>query len=80
MFRWDWGNIHESTALFFLVALSLFWVGYLRSPCFGVEMAAPLTGRTTVQDLISSTVLTLVIIPAVYSLWKGWGLRKGEKR
>ena len=38
------------------------------------RIAAPMVG-----GLISSTVLTLVIIPAVYALWKGWGLRKGEK-
>ncbi|NQU16050.1 MAG: efflux RND transporter permease subunit, partial [Desulfobacteraceae bacterium] len=37
------------------------------------RIAAPMVG-----GLISSTVLTLVIIPAVYALWKGWGLRKGE--
>ncbi|MFH1481303.1 MAG: efflux RND transporter permease subunit, partial [Pseudomonadota bacterium] len=36
------------------------------------RIAAPMVG-----GLISSTVLTLVIIPAVYALWKGWGLRKG---
>ncbi len=34
------------------------------------RIAAPMVG-----GLISSTVLTLVIIPAVYALWKGWGLR-----
>jgi len=38
------------------------------------RIAAPMVG-----GLISSTVLTLVIIPAVYALWKGWGLRKGER-
>ena len=35
------------------------------------RIAAPMVG-----GLISSTVLTLVIIPAVYALWKGRGLRK----
>lgn len=39
------------------------------------RIAAPMVG-----GLISSTVLTLVIIPAVYALWKGWGLRKGDKQ
>ena len=34
------------------------------------RIAAPMVG-----GLISSTVLTLVIIPAVYALWKGWELR-----
>jgi Cu(I)/Ag(I) efflux system membrane protein CusA/SilA len=37
------------------------------------RIAAPMVG-----GLISSTVLTLIIIPAVYSLWKGWKLGKGE--
>jgi Cu(I)/Ag(I) efflux system membrane protein CusA/SilA len=35
------------------------------------RIAAPMVG-----GLISSTVLTLVIIPAVYSLWKNWELRR----
>ena len=35
------------------------------------RIAAPMVG-----GLISSTVLTLIIIPAVYDLWKGWKLRK----
>ena len=35
------------------------------------RIAAPMVG-----GLISSTVLTMVIIPAVYALWKGWELRK----
>ncbi len=34
------------------------------------RIAAPMVG-----GMISSTVLTLVVIPAVYSLWKGRGLR-----
>ncbi|EFK08874.1 Cation efflux system protein CusA [delta proteobacterium NaphS2] len=37
------------------------------------RIAAPMVG-----GLISSTVLTLIIIPAVYDLWKGWKLRKGK--
>jgi len=36
------------------------------------RIAAPMVG-----GLISSTVLTLVIIPAVYDIWKRWELRKG---
>ncbi len=35
------------------------------------RIAAPMVG-----GLISSTVLTLVIIPAVYDIWKQWELRK----
>jgi Cu(I)/Ag(I) efflux system membrane protein CusA/SilA len=38
------------------------------------RIAAPMVG-----GLISSTVLTLVIIPAVYALWKGWKIKKGEE-
>jgi copper/silver efflux system protein len=37
------------------------------------RIAAPMVG-----GLISSTVLTLIIIPAVYDLWKSRKLRKGE--
>ncbi|MBC8247479.1 MAG: efflux RND transporter permease subunit, partial [Deltaproteobacteria bacterium] len=35
------------------------------------RIAGPMVG-----GLISSTVLTLVIIPAVYEIWKRWELRK----
>jgi Cu(I)/Ag(I) efflux system membrane protein CusA/SilA len=35
------------------------------------RIAAPMVG-----GLVSSTVLTLVIIPAVYDIWKRWELRK----
>jgi Cu(I)/Ag(I) efflux system membrane protein CusA/SilA len=35
------------------------------------RIAAPMVG-----GLISSTILTLVIIPAVYDIWKRWELRK----
>jgi Cu(I)/Ag(I) efflux system membrane protein CusA/SilA len=35
------------------------------------RIAAPMVG-----GLISSTVLTLVIIPAVYDIWKRWELRR----
>jgi len=35
------------------------------------RIAGPMVG-----GLISSTVLTLVIIPAVYDIWKRWELRK----
>ena len=34
------------------------------------RIAGPMVG-----GLISSTVLTLVIIPAVYDIWKRWQLR-----
>jgi Cu(I)/Ag(I) efflux system membrane protein CusA/SilA len=33
------------------------------------RIAAPMIG-----GMVSSTVLTLVVIPAVYSLWKEWQL------
>ena len=37
------------------------------------RIAAPVIG-----GMVSSTVLTLVVIPAVYSLWKERGLRRGQ--
>ena len=39
------------------------------------RIAAPMVG-----GMISSTVLTLVVIPAVYSLWKEYQLVRGAKR
>jgi Cu(I)/Ag(I) efflux system membrane protein CusA/SilA len=38
------------------------------------RIAAPMVG-----GLISSTILTLVIIPAVYDIWKRWELKKSHK-
>ena len=35
------------------------------------RIAAPMVG-----GLVSSTILTLVVIPAIYALWKGWELKK----
>ncbi len=35
------------------------------------RIAAPMVG-----GLISSTILTLLVIPAVYALWKGWDLKE----
>ena len=37
------------------------------------RIAAPMVG-----GMVSSTVLTLVVIPAVYSLWKEWQLRRAS--
>ncbi len=37
------------------------------------RIAAPMIG-----GMVSSTVLTLVVIPAVYSLWKGWQLERAS--
>jgi Cu(I)/Ag(I) efflux system membrane protein CusA/SilA len=39
------------------------------------RIAAPMVG-----GMISSTVLTLVVIPAIYALVKGWGLRPSAAR
>jgi Cu(I)/Ag(I) efflux system membrane protein CusA/SilA len=38
------------------------------------RIAAPMVG-----GLISSTVLTLVIIPVVYDIWKRWELRRAAR-
>ncbi len=35
------------------------------------RIAAPMVG-----GMLSSTLLTLLVIPAAYSLWKEWELRK----
>lgn len=35
------------------------------------RIAAPMVG-----GMISSTILTLIVIPAIYTLWKGWGIKK----
>jgi len=37
------------------------------------RIAAPMVG-----GLISSTILTLIIIPAVYDIWKRWELKNIE--
>lgn len=34
------------------------------------RIAAPMVG-----GMVSSTILTLIVIPAIYTLWKGWRLR-----
>jgi Cu(I)/Ag(I) efflux system membrane protein CusA/SilA len=38
------------------------------------RIAAPMVG-----GMISSTILTLVVIPAIYSLWKEWELERHER-
>ena len=39
------------------------------------RIAAPMVG-----GMVSSTILTLVVIPAIYSLWKEWELRRERDR
>jgi copper/silver efflux system protein len=39
------------------------------------RIAAPMVG-----GMISSTLLTLLVIPAMYSLWREWGLRREAGR
>lgn len=36
------------------------------------RIAAPMVG-----GMVSSTILTLVVIPAIYTLWRGWRLKRG---
>ena len=43
----------------------------------GGDFSAPL-GRAVIGGTLTSTVLTLVVIPAVYSLWKGHALASGH--
>jgi Cu(I)/Ag(I) efflux system membrane protein CusA/SilA len=38
------------------------------------RIAAPMVG-----GMVSSTILTLLVIPAVYMIWKGWGMKKGKE-
>ncbi|HEX6537363.1 MAG TPA: CusA/CzcA family heavy metal efflux RND transporter [Gemmatimonadaceae bacterium] len=39
------------------------------------RIAAPMVG-----GMVSSTILTLVVIPAIYSLWREWELERGVRR
>jgi Cu(I)/Ag(I) efflux system membrane protein CusA/SilA len=39
------------------------------------RIAAPMVG-----GMISSTILTLVVIPAIYSLWREWEVRRAEAK
>jgi Cu(I)/Ag(I) efflux system membrane protein CusA/SilA len=35
------------------------------------RIAAPMVG-----GMVSATILTLIVVPAIYGLWKGWNLPK----
>jgi Cu(I)/Ag(I) efflux system membrane protein CusA/SilA len=37
------------------------------------RIAAPMVG-----GMVSATILTLIVVPAIYGLWKGWNLSKKE--
>ncbi len=37
------------------------------------RIAAPMVG-----GLVTATILTLTVIPAIYALWKGWGIKKNK--
>lgn len=39
------------------------------------KIAAPMVG-----GMVTSTILTLIVIPAIYASWKGRGLKKGDTR
>ena len=39
------------------------------------RIAAPMVG-----GLVSSTILTLIVIPAIYTIWKEWSVRKAIKK
>jgi Cu(I)/Ag(I) efflux system membrane protein CusA/SilA len=38
------------------------------------RIAAPMVG-----GMVSATILTLIVVPAIYGLWKGWNLKKNGK-
>jgi Cu(I)/Ag(I) efflux system membrane protein CusA/SilA len=35
------------------------------------RIATPMVG-----GMVSATILTLLVVPAIYGLWRGWGLKK----
>ena len=37
------------------------------------RIAAPMIG-----GMVSSTILTLIVIPAIYAVWKSWSLKIGQ--
>jgi Cu(I)/Ag(I) efflux system membrane protein CusA/SilA len=41
------------------------------------RIAAPMVG-----GMISATILTLIVVPAIYGIWKGWKLpaARGDER
>jgi copper/silver efflux system protein len=39
------------------------------------RIAAPMIG-----GMVSSTILTLIVIPAIYAFWKSWGIRRRERK
>jgi copper/silver efflux system protein len=39
------------------------------------RIAAPMIG-----GMVTSTILTLAVIPAIYALWRGWQMRTGRER
>jgi copper/silver efflux system protein len=39
------------------------------------RIAAPMIG-----GMVSSTILTLIVIPAIYAFWKSWGIRVRERK
>ena len=38
------------------------------------RIAAPMVG-----GMVSSTILTLIVIPAIYALWKGWEVKRNDE-
>ena len=39
------------------------------------RIAAPMIG-----GMVTSTILTLAVIPAIYALWRGWEMRRSVQR
>jgi Cu(I)/Ag(I) efflux system membrane protein CusA/SilA len=38
------------------------------------RIATPMVG-----GMVSATILTLIVVPAIYDLWRGWKLPKGSR-
>jgi copper/silver efflux system protein len=51
----------------------------LRSHGTGADLmkriAAPMVG-----GMVTSTILTLIVIPVIYAMWRGWQMRHATRR
>jgi len=91
-FRWRWASLHwpdggrKSTTVGAvervrpkMITVTAIMVGLLPI-MWGTGIGSEVTSRIGVPmvgDMLSSTVLTLAVIPAIYSLVKQWRLKRG---